>query len=48
MPEFYSVYLDMVNFYSQDGLEGFANGYEGQPKEEQKHAIRVMKNCHCK
>lgn len=39
--EFYSayLYLDMANFYSRKGLEGFANWYEIQAKEEQDHAM---------
>ena len=39
--EFYSayLYLDMANFYSQKGLDGFANWYEIQAKEEQDHAM---------
>ena len=39
--EFYSayLYLDMANFYTQKGLNGFANWYEIQAKEEQDHAM---------
>ena len=39
--EFYSayLYLDMSNFYTQKGLDGFANWYEIQAKEEQDHAM---------
>ena len=39
--EFYSayLYLDMANFYTQKGLDGFANWYEIQAKEEQDHAM---------
>ena len=39
--EFYSayLYLDMANFYSRKGLDGFANWYEIQAKEEQDHAM---------
>lgn len=39
--EFYSayLYLDMANFYSRKGLDGFANWYEVQAKEEQDHAM---------
>ena len=39
--EFYSayLYLDMANFYTQKGLDGFANWYEIQAKEEQDHAL---------
>ena len=34
--ELYSayLYLDMANFYTQKGLDGFANWYEIQAKEE--------------
>ena len=39
--EFYSayLYLDMANFYTQKGLDGFAYWYEIQAKEEQDHAM---------
>lgn len=39
--EFYSayLYLDMANFYKQKGLDGYANWYEIQAKEEQDHAM---------
>ena len=39
--EFYSayLYLDVANFYSRQGLDGFANWYEIQAKEEQDHAM---------
>lgn len=39
--EFYSayLYLDMANFYTRKGLDGFANWYEIQAKEEQDHAL---------
>lgn len=39
--EFYSayLYLDMSNFYSGKGLNGFANWYEIQAREEQDHAM---------
>ena len=41
--EFYSayLYLDMANFYSQKGLEGFANWYEIQAREEQDHGMLI-------
>ncbi len=41
--EFYSayLYLDMANFYAQKGLDGFANWYEVQAKEEQDHAMLI-------
>ena len=43
--EFYSayLYLDMANFYSRKGLEGFANWYEVQAKEEQDHALLMYR-----
>lgn len=39
--EFYSAYLyfDMANFYASKGLDGFANWYEIQAKEDQDHAM---------
>ena len=39
--EFYSgyLYLDFANYYESKGLDGFANWYEIQAKEEQDHAI---------
>ncbi|MGN0171959.1 MAG: ferritin [Acutalibacteraceae bacterium] len=39
--EFYSayLYLDMANFYTRKGLDGFANWYEIQAQEEQAHAM---------
>ena len=46
--EFYSayLYLDMANFYSAKGLDGFANWYEIQAKEEQDHAMLIYKYLH--
>ena len=43
--EFYSayLYLDMANFYTQKGLDGFANWYEIQAKEEQDHALLMYR-----
>ena len=43
--ELYSayLYLDMANFYSQKGLDGFANWYEIQAKEEQDHAMLMYR-----
>ncbi len=43
--EFYSayLYLDIANFYSQKGLDGFANWYEIQAKEEQDHAMLMYR-----
>lgn len=39
--EFYSsyLYLDIANFYEAKGLDGFANWYEVQAKEEVDHAM---------
>ena len=39
--EFYSayLYLDMANFYTRKGLDGFANWYKIQAQEEQAHAM---------
>ncbi|MGI5931565.1 MAG: ferritin [Eubacterium sp.] len=39
--EFYSayLYLDMANYYTAQGLDGFANWFTVQAKEEQDHAI---------
>ena len=46
--EFYSayLYLDMANFYSAKGLDGFANWYEIQAKEEQDHAMLMYQYLH--
>lgn len=46
--ELYSayLYLDMANFYSTKGLDGFANWYEIQAKEEQDHALLIYKYLH--
>ena len=39
--EFYSayLYLDIANYYDAKGLDGFANWFEVQAKEEQDHAM---------
>lgn len=39
--EFYSayLYLDIANFYQTKGLDGFANWYEVQAREERDHAM---------
>ncbi|WP_312279756.1 ferritin [Oscillibacter sp.] len=47
--EFYSayLYLDIANYFDAKGLNGFANWYEIQAKEEQDHAMlfyRYMQN----
>ena len=46
--EFYSAYLslDMANFYTRKGLDGFANWYEIQAKEEQDHAMLMYQYLH--
>ncbi|MDD6390630.1 MAG: ferritin [Anaerovoracaceae bacterium] len=39
--EFYSayLYLDMSNYYKNEGLDGFANWYKIQAQEERDHAV---------
>ncbi|WP_373218020.1 ferritin [Ruminococcus sp. 5_1_39BFAA] len=46
--ELYSayLYLDMANFYTGKGLDGFANWYEIQAKEEQDHALLIYQYMH--
>ena len=46
--ELYSayLYLDMANYYSEKGLDGFANWYEIQAKEEQDHAMLMYQYLH--
>ncbi len=46
--ELYSayLYLDMANFYTRKGLDGFANWYEIQAKEEQDHAMLIYQYLH--
>jgi len=46
--EFYSayLYLDFANFYAEKGLDGFANWYEVQAKEEESHAMLFYKYMH--
>lgn len=46
--ELYSayLYLDMANFYGARGLDGFANWFEIQAKEEQDHAMLIYKYLH--
>ncbi|MDO4268221.1 MAG: ferritin [Eubacteriales bacterium] len=46
--EFYSayLYLDIANFYSAKGLDGFANWYQIQAKEEQDHAMLMYQYLH--
>ena len=46
--ELYSayLYLDIANFYDKKGLDGFANWYEIQAKEEQDHAMLMYRYLH--
>ena len=46
--EFYSayLYLDIANFYSRKGLDGFANWYQIQAHEEQDHAMLMYQYLH--
>ncbi|CUX44683.1 ferritin [Clostridium sp. C105KSO13] len=46
--ELYSayLYLDMANFYSGKGLDGFANWFEVQTKEEVDHAMLMYQYLH--
>lgn len=46
--ELYSayLYLDIANFYNKKGLDGFANWYEIQAKEEQDHAMLMYRYLH--
>ncbi len=46
--ELYSayLYLDIANYYDQKGLDGFANWYEIQAKEEQDHAMLFYRYLH--
>lgn len=46
--ELYSayLYLDIANFYTEKGLDGFANWYEIQAKEEQDHAMLFYQYMH--
>ena len=46
--ELYSayLYLDMANFYASKGLDGFANWFEIQAREEQDHAMLLYKYLH--
>ncbi len=42
--EFYSayLYLNFANFYTENGLAGFANWYNVQAQEERDHAVLMM------
>lgn len=51
--EFYSayLYLDFANYYTEQGLDGFANWYNVQAQEERDHAmlmIKYLQNNGCK
>ena len=43
--EFYSayLYLDFANYYTEQGLAGFANWYNVQAQEERDHAMLMLK-----
>lgn len=43
--ELYSgyLYLDFANYYEDEGLEGFANWYQVQAKEERDHAMMMRR-----
>lgn len=43
--EFYSayLYLDFANYYTEQGLDGFANWYQVQAQEERDHAMLFVK-----
>lgn len=40
------IYLDMANYYSAKGLDGFSNWFEIQAKEEQDHAMLIYTYLH--
>ncbi len=46
--EFYSayLYLDFANYFTDAGLDGFANWYTVQAKEEQDHAMLIIQYLH--
>ena len=46
--ELYSayLYLDMANYYSDEGLDGFSNWFEIQAKEEMDHAMLMYQYMH--
>ena len=46
--EFFSgyLYLDFANYYDEKGLDGFANWYEIQAREEQDHAMLMYQFMH--
>ena len=46
--EFYSayLYLEIANYYDAKGLDGFANWYEIQAREEQDHAMLFYRYLH--
>lgn len=46
--EFYSayLYLDFANYYTEEGLDGFANWYTVQAQEERDHAMLFIQYLH--
>lgn len=46
--EFYSgyLYLDFANYYTENGLDGFANWYQVQAQEERDHALLFIQYLH--
>ena len=46
--EFYSayLYLDFANYYTEHGLDGFANWYKVQAQEERDHALLFIQYLH--
>lgn len=46
--EMYSayLYLDMANFYTDRGLDGFANWFEVQASEEMEHGMKIYRYLH--
>ena len=40
------IYLDMANYYSAKGLDGFSNWFEIQAREEQDHAMLIYEYLH--
>ena len=40
------IYLDMANFYSESGLNGFAGWFEKQSEEEMEHGMKIYEYMH--
>lgn len=40
------LYLDFANFFVEKGLDGFANWFNMQAKEELEHALKIVKYMH--